>query len=165
MRTSAGTASGGGDPRVGVTALHRICCSRERRTRCSLTRPSGHFGNVGSPPSDESGPRVLSYGNNDNTARIWRAEDGRLSATLPDPPGTKSWGQLFPPTAVWRRWRWPTGTRGTSKGPPGRLIGHPLELPVQAISCRCPPPGTRPGWPAPSSPVRMGGVCIGMCAA
>ncbi|WP_347248371.1 hypothetical protein [Zoogloea sp.] len=97
--------------------------------RCSLTRLSGHFGNVGSAAFDESGRWVLSYGNNDNTARIWQAEDGRLSATLTHPD--EVFGASFSSDSSEVAVAVADGTvyRWTARG---RLIGHPLTLPVQA---------------------------------
>ncbi|MBL8451768.1 MAG: hypothetical protein JNK97_03405 [Zoogloea sp.] len=114
---------------------------------CSLTRLSGHFGNVGSASFDDSGKWVLSYGNNDNTARIWDAADGRLSATLTHPD--EVYGASFSPDGAEVAVAVADGTlyRWTARG---RLIGHPLALPVQpdqppvsATSVRYAPDGRR----------------------
>lgn len=114
---------------------------------CKLTRLSGHFGNVGSAAFDESGEWVLSYGNNDNTARIWAAAEGRLSATLTHPD--EVFGASFSPDGSEVAVAVSDGTvyRWTARG---RLIGHPLELPVHpdqppvsATSVRYAPDGRR----------------------
>ncbi|HRH74226.1 MAG TPA: hypothetical protein PLM62_14125, partial [Zoogloea sp.] len=114
---------------------------------CKLTRLSGHFGNVGSAAFDESGEWVLSYGNNDNTARIWSAAEGRLSATLTHPD--EVFGASFSPDGSEVAVAVSDGTvfRWTARG---RLIGHPLELPVHpdqppvsATSVRYAPDGRR----------------------
>jgi YD repeat-containing protein len=91
---------------------------------CKLTRLSGHFGNVGSAAFDESGEWVLSYGNNDNTARIWAAAEGRLSATLTHPD--EVFGASFSPDGSEVAVAVSDGTvyRWTARG---RLIGHPLS--------------------------------------
>ena len=84
---------------------------------------------MGSAAFDESGRWVLSYGNNDNTARIWQAEDGRLSATLTHPD--EVFGASFSSDSSEVAVAVADGTvyRWTARG---RLIGHPLTLPVQA---------------------------------
>jgi WD40 repeat protein len=113
---------------------------------CKLTRLSGHFGNVGSAAFDESGEWVLSYGNNDNTARIWAAAEGRLSATLTHPD--EVFGASFSPDGSEVAVAVSDGTvyRWTARG---RLIGHPLsspftdQPPVSATSVRYAPDGRR----------------------
>lgn len=93
---------------------------------CQLTRLSGHFGNVASASFDESGDRVLSFGNNDNTARVWDAGLGSLLATLTHPdevlsasfsPDGKEIAVAVADGSVYRWTPW------------GRLLGRPLELP------------------------------------
>lgn len=94
---------------------------------CRLVRLSGHFGDVGSASFDASGRRILSFGNNDNTARIWDAALGTLLATLTHPDEVLS--AAFSPDgreiavaiADGSVYRWT---------PFGRLLGRPLELPA-----------------------------------
>ena len=94
---------------------------------CQLTRLAGHFGNVASASFDESGDRVLSFGNNDNTARVWDAGLGSLLATLTHPdevlsasfaPDGKEIAVAVADGSVYRWTPW------------GRLLGRPLELPL-----------------------------------
>lgn len=114
---------------------------------CHLTRLTGHFGNVGSAVFDDAGDRVLSFGNNDNTARIWNAGSGALLATLTHPDEVLSASfsvdgrELAVAVADGGIYRWTAS---------GHLIGRPLELPVEpgqlpvlATAARLSPDGKR----------------------
>lgn len=96
---------------------------------CAMTRLSGHFGNVGSAVFDEGGGRVLSFGNNDNTARLWNAATGTLQATLTHPDEVLSasfssdGSEVAVAVANGEIYRW------TARG---HVIGRPLEIPVPA---------------------------------
>lgn len=97
---------------------------------CALTRLSGHFGNVGSAVLDDAGERVLSFGNNDNTARVWNAVSGVLLATLTHPDEVLSASfsadgqQVVVAVADGSIYRWTTS---------GHVIGRPLEIPVDPV--------------------------------
>lgn len=96
---------------------------------CAMTSLSGHFGNVGSASFDERGERVLSFGNNDNTARLWNAASGTLLATLTHPDEVLSASfsadgrEVAVAVANGEIYRWTTR---------GHVIGRPLEIPVIA---------------------------------
>jgi WD40 repeat protein len=127
---------------------------------CKLTRLSGHFGNVGSAAFDESGEWVLSYGNNDNTARIWAAAEGRLSATLTHPD--EVFGASFSPDGSEVAVAVSDGTvyRWTARG---RLIGHPLSSRFTRSAAGVGHIGPlRTGWPACGGhQFRWRGICLG----
>lgn len=96
---------------------------------CAMTRLPGHFGNVGSAVFDDGGERVLSFGNNDNTARLWNVASGTLLATLTHPDEVLSASfsndgrEVVVAVANGEIYRWTTR---------GHVIGLPLEIPVLA---------------------------------